>query len=236
MISKPTPRGAEILVIEAERAMRQFLRAALVSHGYRMTEAANGSAGVRQALRRDPEIVVLGLGLSDMDGIEVIRQIRIRSPVPILVTSARDRTVGGVVALNAGANDYLRKPFGANELLRRIESLLRFTHRRPNDADDAEFATDHLYVNCRQRRVFVDDQEIELSPTEYGILYSLILHAGSPVTMDQLRNEQGPSGRAADEFQLRSAVTQLHRKLGGKASPPRFILTEPGIGYRLEVN
>ena len=130
-----------------------------------------------------------------MDGIEVIRQIRIRSPVPILVTSARDRTVGGVVALNAGANDYLRKPF-VPELLRRIESLLRFTHRRPNDADDAEFSTDHLYVNCRQRRVFVDDQEIELSPTEYGILYSLILHAGSPVTMDQLRNEQGPSGNA----------------------------------------
>jgi two-component system, OmpR family, KDP operon response regulator KdpE len=228
--------GADVLVIEDERPIRQFLRVSLTSHGYQMSEVGTGSAGVMHALQENPDIVILDLGLPDMDGIEVIRQIRESSHVPIIVISARDRTTGGVAALNAGANDYMRKPIDTGELLRRIEVLIRFARLRVGDADDKEFVTEHLHVDCTNKRVYLDDREIQLSATEFGILHSLIIHAGGVVTVEQLQREQRQSQGTVDEFQLRALVQQLRRKIDGSTIPPRYILAEPGIGYRLEVS
>ena len=226
---------AQILVIEDERPIRQFLRASLVSHGYRVTEVDTGSAGVKHALTYAPDIIILDLGLPDMDGIEVIRTIRNSSPVPILVTSARDRSIGAVASLNAGANDYLRKPFITDDLLNRIDALIRFV-RRSIDVDNEDFVVDHLRVVSEQKRVFIDDREIQLSPAEYGILHSLIVHAGGVVTLEQLSKELGSSLDLIDELRIRTGMIQLRRKIEGDAILPRYLLAEPGIGYRLAVN
>jgi two-component system, OmpR family, KDP operon response regulator KdpE len=235
LCDRETLTSARILVIEDERSMRQFLRATLVGQGYGMTEFATGSAGVKHALRQDPDLVILDLGLPDMDGIEVIRRIRENSDVPILVTSARDRTVGGVTALHAGANDYLRKPFTAVELLHRLDSLLRFVNLVPENGEGI-FLAGALRVDLGEHSVFVDEDEIDLTSTEYKLLHCLIRHAGGIATINQIRNELGVSRTIGDEMQLRTAVSQLRRKLNGDATQPRFLVAEPGIGYRLEVH
>jgi two-component system, OmpR family, KDP operon response regulator KdpE len=227
---------AQILVIEDERPFRQILRAALIHRGFRMTEASTGAAGVRHAIQEYPDVIILDLGLPDMDAIEVVQQIRTSSNVPILITSTCDRTIGAVAALNAGANDYLGKPFETGELLRRIDALYGYANRRFSAFDDDEFIAGGLRVDYSLQRAYVDDREIQLSPAEYGILYSLIGHAGGVVTIEQLREEQSADPGDSGEIQLRTAVAQLRRKIEGSTIPPRFILTEPGVGYRLGVN
>ena len=223
---------ARVLVIEDERRSRQFLRTILVGYGYRLTEVDTGAAGVKHSQTCAPDVIVLDLGLPDMDGIEVIRTIRKSSVVPILVTSARDRSIGAVAALNAGANDYLRKPFEIGQLQSRINSLIQ-NARRPCDLGNEDFITDHLRVDCKQRRVFVDDREIQLSPTEYGILLSLIVHAGGVVTLDQLCKEQATSRGALNELLVRTGMMQLRCKIEGDAMQSRYVQAEPGVGYRL---
>ena len=227
--------GTHILVIEDERAIRQFVRASLVGHGYRVTEAATGTAGVFHAIMQTPDIVVLDLGLPDIDGMEVIHRIRESSRVPIIVISARGQNRDEVAALNAGANDYLSKPFTTDELLKRIDALVRHAMQPSLDVVSQVFALDHLRVDFSERTVSVGDREVKLSPTEYGILFSLIIHAGSIVTLDQLRREIGsPKGRI-EALQLRISVSQLRRKIEEDVVHPRYVLSEPGMGYRLAV-
>jgi len=227
--------GTHILVIEDERAIRQFVRASLVGHGYRVTEAATGTAGVFHAITQAPDVVVLDLGLPDIDGVEVIRRIRESSKVPIIVISARDQNRNEAAALNAGANDYLGKPFSTDELLKRIDVLVRQAMQPSLDTVSQVFAVDHLRVDFSQRTVSVGGREITLSPTEYGILFILIVHAGSIVTLDQLCREiMGPNG-PLEAQQLRISVAQLRRKIEEDVVRPRYVLSEPGVGYRLAV-
>ena len=227
--------GTHILVIEDEGAIRQFVRASLVGHGYRITEAATGTAGVFHAIMQTPDVVVLDLGLPDIDGMEVIRRIRESSQVPIIVISARDQNRNEAAALNAGANDYLSKPFSNDELLKRIDILVRHAMQPSLDTVSQVFAVDHLRVDVSQRTVSVDDREVKLSPTEYGILFSLIVHAGSIVTLDQLCREiSGPNG-PLETHQLRISVAQLRRKIEEDVVRPRYVLSESGVGYRLAV-
>ena len=160
--------------------------------------------------------------------------IRASSQVPILVTSARDRGIGTVAALNAGANDYLRKPFVADDLLKRVDLLVRYS-RRSHEPGKYDFVTDHLRVNYGQKKVF-HDRQIQLSPTEFGLLHSLIAHAGGVVTLDQLRKDQVTSSDENAVVDVRVGMSQLWRKLESDVLAPRFLLAEPGIGYRLTVN
>ena len=227
--------GTHILVIEDERAIRQFVRASLVGHGYRITEAATGTAGVFHAIMQTPDIVVLDLGLPDIDGMEVIRRIRESSEVPIIVISARGQIHDEVAALNAGANDYLSKPFTTDELLKRIDALVRQAMQPSLDMVSQVFALDHLRVDFSERTVSVDDHKVQLSPTEYGILFSLIVHAGSIVTLDQLCKEIGGPNSPLEAQQLRTSVAQLRRKIEEDVVHPRYVLSEPGVGYRLAV-
>jgi len=223
------------LVIEDERAIRQFVRASLVGHGYRVTEAVTGTAGVFHAIMQTPNAVVLDLGLPDIDGMEVIRRIRESSQVPIIVISARDQHRNEAAALNAGANDYLSKPFSTDELLKRIDAMVRHAMQPSLDAVSQVFTVDHLRVEVSQRTVSVDDREVALSPTEYGILFSLIVHAGSIVTVDLLCQEVSGSNGPLDAQQLRISMAQLRRKIEEDVVRPHYILSETGVGYRLAV-
>jgi two-component system, OmpR family, KDP operon response regulator KdpE len=225
---------SSILIVEDERPIRQMLRALFVGHRYLVTEVVTGQSGVRHTLHFKPDLVILDLGLPDMDGIEVIRQIRKASQVPILVTSARDRTVGGVAALNAGANDYLRKPVQNEELLTRIATLIRLSQWQASD--HSHFTTKRLQVDIGQKTVFVDRREVALTPIEFDILNSLVAHGGGIVTLDQLRCELSTAQGTAAEVQLRAVISDLRHKIDGRTIPPTIILTEPGIGYRLGID
>jgi len=218
-----------ILVIEDERAIRQFLRVAIISHGYHLTEAATGTAGVFHSIMQMPDLVVLDLGLPDIDGMEVIRQIRESSQVPIIVISACGQHCDEVAALNAGANDYLSKPCSADELLKHIDILVHHAMQLSIEMVSQVFSVDDLRVDFSKGTVSVGEREVELSPTEYGILFSLIVHAGSIVTLDELRREIGP----LEAKQLRTSVSQLRRKIEEDVMHPRYVLSEPGAGYRL---
>jgi len=200
-----------------------------------MTEAATGTAGVFHAIMQTPDVVVLDLGLPDIDGMEVIRRIRESSPVPIIVISARGQNRDEAAALNAGANDYLSKPFRSDELLRHIDALVRHAMQPSLDMASQFFAVDDLRVDFSQRTVSVGDREVELSATEYGILFSLIVHTGSIVTFDQLRREIGGPNTSLEAQQLRTIVAQLRRKIEEDVVHPRYILSETGVGYRLAV-
>lgn len=225
--------STHILVIEDEAAIRQFVRTSLVGHGYRMTEAATGAAGVFHAIMQTPDAVVLDLGLPDIDGLEVIRRIREFSPMPIIVISARGQTRDETGALNAGANDYLSKPFSTADLLQRIDALVRRATQPVLDSVNHVLSVEGLRVDFSRRTVSVCGREIDLSPAEYGILFSLIVHAGSTVTLDQLSREIGGPDGPVEARQLRISVAQLRRKLEEDVVHPRYVLSEPGVGYRL---
>ena len=230
-----TSVSAHILVIEDERAIRQFVRASLVGHGFRMTEAATGTAGVFHAIMQTPDVVVLDLGLPDIDGLEVIRRIRESSQVPIIVISARGQNGDEATALNEGANDYLSKPFTIDKLLKSIDALVCHAKQPSLDMVSQVFAVEHLRVDFLQKTVSVDDREVKLSATEYGILSSLIVHAGSIVTLNQLRKEIKGTNGPLEAQQLLTSMAQLRRKLEEDVIHPRYVLSEPGLGYRLAV-
>lgn len=224
--------GGQILVVEDEEPIRKFLRISLVNHGYRMLEAATAAAGVRQAADHRPDLVILDLGLPDADGVDVIRQIREWSRVPIIVLSARGRESDKIDALDAGADDYLTKPFSVGELLARLRVALRHASQGP-DAGPPVFVTHDLRVDFARRQVFVGEQEIHLTPTEYRLLALLVQHAGKVVTHRQLlRDVWGPDSVRENQY-LRVYMGQLRRKLEPDPARPRYLLTEPGVGYRL---
>ena len=228
--SKP---GPVIIVVEDEPDIRRFLRAALLSSGYRLVEAATGQEGLQAAETRQPDLIILDLGLPDMDGIEVIRRLRAWTVVPIIVLSAKGQETVKVAALDAGADDYIAKPFGVSELLARMRVSLRHADRSEQGGITPVFATGDLQVDFAQRRVRVKGKDVHLTPIEYRLLTTLAKHAGKVLTRNQLLTEVWGRPYADQAHYLHVHMAQLRRKIEGNPTRPRYLLTEPGVGYRL---
>ena len=219
-----------ILVIDDELAIRRFLHTVLSSEDFSLHEAENGHAGLASAAAFRPDVILLDLGLPDLDGIEVIKRIREWSPVPIIVLSVRDRENDKVAALDAGADDYLTKPFGVGELLARIRAALR---RSIQQTPEPVFTNNDLVVDLTRRRVTVNSNDVQLTPTEYDILRLLVTHAGKVLTHGQILKQVWGLAYLEQPHVLRVNVSNLRRKIEADPSRPRHIITEPGVGYRL---
>jgi two-component system, OmpR family, KDP operon response regulator KdpE len=222
-----------VLIVEDEAPVVRFLRATLSSQGYRLIEAVNGTEALRAASQYVPEIVLLDLGLPDMDGLEVVRRLREWFQGPILVVSARGQERDKVHALDAGADDYLTKPFGLPELLARMRVALRHAARAGSATKEGRFGFGDLKVDLEKRRIHLAGVEIKLTPIEFRLLSVLVRNAGKVVTHKQLLTEVwGPT--AAEEKQyLRVYMTHLRRKLQRSSGEPSVFETEAGVGYRL---
>jgi two-component system KDP operon response regulator KdpE len=223
-----------ILLIEDEPQMRRFLRITLQSKGYRLIETETGGEGLLQAASRNPDVVLLDLGLPDMDGLEVTTRLREWTQTPIIIISAREQEMDKVKALDAGADDYLTKPFSASELLARIRVALRHSLRQRSGRQEPVFSLYNLRVDLAQRQVFLDNKEVHLTPIEYKLLTTLIHHAGKVITHRQLLTEVWGAAHVNEVQYLRVYMTQLRHKLENDPARPRFLMNEPGIGYRLK--
>jgi two-component system KDP operon response regulator KdpE len=222
-----------VVLIEDEPEIRKFLRATLTGQGYRLFETTTGSDGLVEVASRQPDVVVVDLGLPDMDGLEVIRRLREWSAVPVIVLSARGQERDKVTALDAGADDYVSKPFSAGELLARIRVALRHAVGASREGGDATFKIGELQVDLLHRRVLVGAREIHLTPIEYKLLTALVKHAGKVVTHQHLLREVwGPSHTDQGHY-VRVYMAHLRHKLEAEPARPRYLLTEPGVGYRL---
>jgi two-component system KDP operon response regulator KdpE len=223
-----------ILLIEDEPQMRRFLRITLQTQGYRLVEAETANDGLIQAASRNPDVVLLDLGLPDLDGLAVTERLREWTSTPIIVISAREQEQDKVKALDAGADDYLTKPFSAGELFARIRVALRHALRQRSGQNEPVFTCAGLRVDLAARRVFVRDNEIHLTPIEYKLLMVLIRHAGRVVTHRQLLLEVWGPGQVSDVQYLRVYMTQLRHKIEADPARPQLLLNEPGVGYRLQ--
>ncbi|MEW6660423.1 MAG: response regulator [Thermodesulfobacteriota bacterium] len=222
-----------ILLIEDDASIRRFLRASLVTQGFELLEAGTGREGLALAASRVPEVVLLDLGLPDMEGIEVIQQLRSWSHVPIIVLSARGQERDKVANLDAGADDYLTKPFGVGELLARIRVALRKSMPAEEGKPEVMYSLGRIKVDFERRLVFRGPEEVHLTPIEYKLLAVLIKHRGKVVTHRQLLKEVwGPSYIEQNPY-LRIFILNLRRKLEDDPARPQYLLTEPGVGYRL---
>ncbi len=219
-----------ILVVDDEPAIRRFLNTALDTGEFSLHQAENGHGALAAAAALRPDIVLLDLGLPDLDGVEVIKRIREWSPVPIIVLSVREREDDKVKALDAGADDYLTKPFGVGELLARIRAALR---RSLKQAPEPVYRIDELEVDLGRRRVTVRGQELQLTPTEYDLLRLLVVHAGKVMTHSQILKQIWGIAYMEQPHVLRVNVSNLRHKIEKDPSRPRYIITEPGVGYRL---
>jgi len=226
-----TGSGALILLVEDEPQMRRFLRVALEGSGYRYLEAGTGQEGLAMAVQHRPEAILLDLGLPDMDGLDLVTRLREWSHIPVIVISARGQETDKVGALDAGADDYLTKPFGTRELLARVRVALR--HAGPEAQQEPVFVLDRWRVDLAKRQVLMDGKEVHLTPLEYSLFTTLIRHAGKVVTHRQLLKEVWGGAAGAQPLYLRVYMTQLRHKLEAEPSRPRYLQTEPGVGYRL---
>ncbi|RYE86326.1 MAG: response regulator [Hyphomicrobiales bacterium] len=222
---------ARILVIEDEAPIRRFLKIAVESAGFAFTEADRGRLGIERAATEAPDLVVLDLGLPDMDGKQVVTAIREWSQVPILVLSVRDAETEKIAALDAGADDYVTKPFATGELLARMRALLR--SRKAPAEERSNIVLGDLAIDLAAHVVRVKGSEIKLTRKEFDVLALLGRHAGRLVTHRQLLTTVWGAAHAEDAHYLRIAIGHIREKLGDDAGDPRFILTEPGVGYRL---
>ncbi|HEY5311201.1 MAG TPA: response regulator [Pirellulales bacterium] len=225
--------GPRILVIEDEQEIRRFLRLSLASHGYQVVESMTGGNGLLQASAQQPDLLIVDLGLPDMEGRELIQQVRQWSAVPIIVLSARGDEAEKIRALDAGADDYLTKPFGVGELLARIRVALRRQDQAARDAAPLNYAVDRFRVDVSRRQVHVDEREVHLTPTEFRLVAMLVRHAGRVVTHRQLLTEVWGPASLEDTHALRVYMARLRGKIEAEPARPRYLLTEPGIGYRL---
>ena len=221
-----------ILAVDDEAAIRRFLRSGLGAQGYEVLEADTGEAAVAATANERPDLVVLDLGLPDVDGLEVLRRIRSTSPVPVIVLSVRSDERGKVEALDLGADDYVTKPFGMEELTARVRTALR--HRLQEQGAAPVFRTGDLTVDLVRRLVTVRGAEVKLSAKEYDLLRLLVMHAGKVLTHQFLLRELWGRNTVEDVQYLRVYVRTLRQKLGEDPARPRFILTETGVGYRLK--
>jgi two-component system KDP operon response regulator KdpE len=222
-----------VLVVDDEPQIRKLLRVSLGAESLQVIEASNAEAGLAALAQDRPDVMILDLGLPDADGLELIPRIRERSSVPIIVLSVRDDEGGKVRALDAGADDYLTKPFGIAELLARIRAALR--HRLQASGSQPVIETGALRIDLTLRRVTLDGIELRLSRKEYAILAVLARHAGRVITQPQLLREVWGKVHEDDTQYLRVYIGQLRQKLGDDAAAPRYVVTEPGVGYRLKM-
>jgi two-component system, OmpR family, KDP operon response regulator KdpE len=225
-----------VLVIEDEAQIRRFLRATLTANGYQLLEATTAQEGLVQAATRQPEIVILDLGLPDLDGLEVTRRLREWTTVPIIVLSARGQESDKVTALDAGADDYLTKPFSVGELLARLRVALRHAARTSQESGEPTFVVGDLRVDLGRRQVYIAEQQVHLTPIEYKLLTTLVRYAGRVVTHRQLLQEGWGPGHTEASHYLRVYMGQLRHKLEADPARPRYLVTEPGVGYRLKTD
>jgi two-component system, OmpR family, KDP operon response regulator KdpE len=225
--------SATIIVIEDEVQIRRFLRTALTSEGYKVIEAETGKQGLTEATTRKPDLIILDLGLPDMDGVEVAKELRTWSSVPVIILSARSQESDKISALDAGADDYLVKPFGVGELLARIRVALRHVSSTPNGEEEGVFSVDELKVDMIHRKITVSGAEVHLTPIEYRLLTVLVKHAGKVLTHRLLLKEVWGPNYVERAHYLRIYMGILRHKLEKDPARPRFLLTEVGVGYRL---
>ncbi len=224
-----------ILIIEDEKPIRSFLGASLGSQGYRLIEAVRGEEGVALAASHVPDLVILDLGLPDIDGLEVIRRLREWSQVPIIILSARDKEHDKIEALERGADDYLSKPFGVGELIARIRVALRHAARLRSapDASPSVYAAGRLEVDLEKRRVAKDGREVHLTPIEFKLLSVLVKNAGRVLTHGFLLREVWGTGNPDQSHYVRIFMANLRRKIEDDPAQPRLLTTETGVGYRM---
>jgi len=220
-----------VLVVDDETSIRRYLRAALGAQGLTVYESATGLEAINAVLAHRPDIIILDLGLPDIDGIEVTRRLREWSQIPIIILSVREDEQDKIAALDAGADDYLTKPFGTGELLARMRVALR---KQPSTLNEPVFQADGLMLDFSRRVVMVNEKEIQLTPTEYDLLKTLVNHAGKVITHRQLLRQVWGDGYE-DMHILRVNISNLRGKLEPDPSRPTYIHTEPGVGYRLKV-
>jgi len=224
-----------IVVIEDDPSIRRFLRTSLGAHGFNVFDAETGKQGLIEMGVRKPDLVILDLGLPDMDGVDVIKAIREWSSVPIIILSARSGEQQKIDALDVGADDYLTKPFGFGELLARIRVALRHAARPQESIQDNIFAAGNLKVDLVNRVVCVEEREVHLTPIQYRLLTVLVKNAGKVLTHQQILNEVwGPAYRENAHY-LRIYMSQLRQKLEADPTRPKFLVTESGVGYRLKL-
>lgn len=220
-----------LLLIEDDLQMRRFLRASLHDQGFRLLEAETGEGGIELARSHTPDVILLDLGLPDLDGIQVTERLRGWTRIPIIVISARGRETDKVLALDAGADDYLTKPFGVSELLARIRVALRHAEELPSEAPVLEVGG--LRMDLDRHQVTREDREIRLTPIEYKLLTLLARHPGKVLTHRQILKEVwGPASLEQTHY-LRVYMAQLRRKIEKDPARPHLLVTEPGVGYRL---
>jgi len=221
----------KILVVDDERPIRRFLSASL-GGWYTILEAENGTEALRAVAVDRPDVVILDLGLPDMDGTEVTRRLREWTDIPVIIVSVRDGEQDKVAALDAGADDYLTKPFGTSELLARIRVALRRSNKP--ETESAVYLNADLLVDFTKREVRVNDSSVALTPTEYNILRTLVSHAGKVLTHKQLIKEVWGGNYEVNSHLLHVNISNLRRKIESDPLRPKHIITEPGIGYRLK--
>lgn len=223
----------KVLIVDDEHAIRRFLRTALGAQGYQIFEAATGEDALLQAVNVQPDLIILDLGLPGIDGITVTERIREWSDTPILILSVQDQDTEKIRALDAGADDYLTKPFSVGELAARLRVALRHARQEPSDP---VFRSGGLQVDLAARVVTLDGEDVQLTPTEYDLLRLLIQYAGRVLTHQQLLKEVRGVGYQAETHLLRVHMSNLRRKIERDPTNPEYILTEPGVGYRLAVD
>jgi len=223
-------QGLRVLVVDDERAIRRLLRAALTSQGHTVIEAETAQAGISAATSERPDLIILDLGLPDLDGLEVVRRVREWSATPIIVLSVRSQEDDKIAALDAGADDYITKPFATGELAARMRVAVRHA-RHPRS--EPVFRTGELTVDLARRVVLVAGREIDLTPVEYGILKALIVQAGKVLTHGHLLAAVRGPGYQNQRHLLQVNISNLRRKLEADPTRPRYVVTEPGVGYRL---
>jgi two-component system KDP operon response regulator KdpE len=220
----------KVLVIDDEEAIRRFLRVALSSQGYVIFEAATGAEGLSSVATQKPDVVILDLGLPDMDGVEVTKLLREWTQIPIIILSVKGSEKDKIAALDAGADDYLTKPFGVGELMARVRAAVR---RTAQVKDEPVFQTGNLKVDLARRVVTVSGQEVQLTPNEYGLLRVLVHNAGKVLTHRHLLNEVWGIEYGEEYHMLHVNISNLRRKIEPDPARPQYIVTEPGVGYRL---
>jgi two-component system KDP operon response regulator KdpE len=225
--------GQSILVIEDEPQMRKFLRASLTSHGFRVVEAGTARDGESLATTNAPDLVLLDLGLPDGDGIDLVRRLREWSRVPILVVSARGREADKVVALDAGADDYLTKPFGVGELLARMRVAFRHAQAGTGAASIPVMTIGSLTIDVARREVMVSDRPVHLTPIEYKLLVLLAQNVGKVLTHRQILQEVWGPAYAGQTHYVRVHMAELRKKIEADPAQPKLLITEPAVGYRL---
>jgi two-component system KDP operon response regulator KdpE len=224
--------GQRVLVVDDENAIRRYLRAALSAQGFSIFEAANGQEAINAVVSNHPDLIILDLGLPDFDGIEVTRRLREWSQTPIIILSVREAENDKISALDAGADDYLTKPFSTGELMARMRVALRRYNTKP---DDPILQVDNLKMDVARRLVTVDKNQISLTPTEYEILRLLLQNAGKVITHRQLLRQVWGAAYESEMHILRVNISNLRRKIEPDPSRPHYLLTEPGVGYRIRI-